>query len=273
MTHLFGNPCDIDAIVELGERAGIPVIEDCAQAFLAASNGNFVGTVGKIGCFSLQQGKHITTGEGGLVVTNDDALARRIYLFINKAWGYGDPKPDHYFIALNYRMSELIGSVACAQLGKLPTAVARRRMLAQLLTERLRGVEGIETPAVADGALHSYWKYCVRAVEPLSVDAVVDIAALLRERGIVSAPRYIEKPAFMCEIFQKKKTFGTSGYPFTLARAEAIDYDTSRYPGTTAALERMLVVPWNDRYDEEDVAYIADSIAWAASELGERLAS
>ncbi|MGC1381407.1 MAG: DegT/DnrJ/EryC1/StrS family aminotransferase [Candidatus Baltobacteraceae bacterium] len=273
VTHLFGNPCEIDAIVELGDRAGIPVIEDCAQAFLAASHGNFVGTVGKIGCFSLQQGKHITTGEGGLVVTNDDDLARRIFLFINKAWGYGDPNPDHYFLALNYRMSELCGSVATAQLSKLPTAVARRRMLAELLTERLRGVSGIETPVVADGALHSYWKYCVRAVEPLSVDAVVEIAGMLRERGIVSAPRYIQKPAFMCEVFQKKKTFGNSGFPFTLAREEAIDYDPARFPGTTRALERLLVVPWNDRYNEDDVAYIGDAIARAASELHERLAS
>ena len=69
------------------------MIEDCAQAYLAASGGRPVGTIGTIGCFSLQQGKHITTGEGGLVVTNDDDLARRVRLFINKAWGYGDPAP------------------------------------------------------------------------------------------------------------------------------------------------------------------------------------
>jgi perosamine synthetase len=267
VTHLFGNPCDIDEIVELGKRAGIPVIEDCAQAFMAASNGNFVGTEGSIGCFSLQQGKHITTGEGGLVVTNDEALARRIFLFINKAWGYGDSRPDHYFLALNYRMSELCGSVACAQLHKLPTIVARRRMLAELLSQKLRTVEGIETPAVAPRALHSYWKYCIRVSEPLSADAVVEVARLLKERGIVSAPRYIVKPAFMCEVFQEKKTFGKSGYPFTLARPEAIDYNLERYPGAVRALERLLVVPWNDRYNEDDVDYIGDALTWAISTI------
>ena len=97
----------------------LPVVEDCAQAYLATSGGRTVGTIGTIGCFSLQQGKHITTGEGGLVVTNDDHLARRVRLFINKAWGYGDANPDHYFLALNYRMTELQGAVALAQLGKL----------------------------------------------------------------------------------------------------------------------------------------------------------
>jgi perosamine synthetase len=269
-THLFGNPCDIDEIVALGNRNGIPVIEDCAQAFLAAYKGNFVGTVGKVGCYSLQQGKHITTGEGGLIVTDDDDLARRIYLFINKAWGYGDQRPDHYFLALNYRMSELAGSVGCAQLRKLPKVVARRRMLAELLTQRLADVTVIRTPAILPGAQHSYWKYCIRIAESMPAATVLDMAELLKERGIVSAPRYIQKPAFMCEIFQKRKTFGSSGYPLTLARPEVVDYRMERYPGAAAALERVLVVPWNDRYDEDDVAYIADAMVEAADTIAWR---
>jgi dTDP-4-amino-4,6-dideoxygalactose transaminase len=271
-THLFGNPCDIERIVSLADDSGIPVIEDCAQSFLAACDGRFVGTIGKIGCFSLQQGKHITTGEGGLVVTNDDELARRIYLFINKAWGYGDPNPDHTFLALNYRLSELCGSVACAQLGKLPTAVARRRMLAESLNNRLRAVAGLVTPVVRDGALHSYWKYGVRLAEPLPVDAVIDVAKYLKERGIVSAPRYIVKPAFMCEIFQTRKTLGTSGFPFTLAHPDALDYRLERYPGTVDGLARLLVVPWNDRYNEDDVHYIGSALLAAVSSV-ERWAS
>jgi perosamine synthetase len=274
VTHLFGNPCDIEEIVALGRRAGIPVIEDCAQAFLAGYNGRFVGTFGDVGCFSLQQGKHITTGEGGIVLTDDDAFARRMYLFINKAWGYGDPNPDHYFLALNYRMSELTGAVACAQLRKLPTVVARRRMLAELLTERLRGVPGILTPAIGRGAQHSYWKYCIRTNDAMPKDAVVEIARLLKEDGIASVPRYIQKPAFMCEVFQQRRTFGDSGYPFTLASPEALDYSPDGYPGALAALERILVIPWNDRYDEDDVAYIADAVAGAAAAVSEaRVAS
>src|SRR6476620_11212809 len=93
---------------------------------LARHEGQTIGIIGAIGCFSLQQGKHITTGEGGLVVTNDPALARRVYLFINKAWGYGDPQPDHYFLALNYRLSELQSACAVGQLPKLPEIVAAR---------------------------------------------------------------------------------------------------------------------------------------------------
>ncbi|HZY99335.1 MAG TPA: DegT/DnrJ/EryC1/StrS family aminotransferase [Candidatus Baltobacteraceae bacterium] len=266
-THLFGNPCEIAEIVALGERAGIPVIEDCAQAFLAKYDGRFVGTIGKIGCFSLQQGKHITTGEGGLVVTDDSDLARRINLFINKAWGYGDTDPDHYFLALNYRMSELCGSVARAQLNKLPGIVERRRRLAKVLSRRLRGSESLLTPVVLPGAEHSFWKYCVRMAPGVSADAVFDVARLLRDRGIASAPRYIQKPAFMCEVFLRRKTFGSSGYPLSLARPDALDYSPERYPGTFNALKRILVVPWNDRYEIDDVEYIADALVQAAESL------
>src|SRR5206468_8645171 len=121
----------------------------------AQAKGQLAGTFGSIGCFSLQQGKHITTGEGGLVVTSDPALARRMFLFINKAWGYGDPQPDHYFIALNYRMSELQGAVAVAQLEKLEEVVNRRMSGARKLTRLLRDLPGVATPWVDPRAEHT----------------------------------------------------------------------------------------------------------------------
>ncbi len=136
VTHLFGNPCEMKAIMELADSSGIPVIEDTAQSFLATCDGKYAGTIGKIGAFSFQQGKHMTTGEGGIVVTNDDAIARRMYLFINKAWGYGDQNPDHYFASLNYRMTELQAAVAYEQLKKLDFSVSQRQKMAQLLDEK-----------------------------------------------------------------------------------------------------------------------------------------
>jgi dTDP-4-amino-4,6-dideoxygalactose transaminase len=267
VTHLFGNPCEMTEIMELANARGIPVIEDCAQAFLARHVGVPVGGIGKIGCFSLQQGKHITTGEGGLVVTNDDRVARSMYLFINKAWGYGDPKPDHYFLALNYRMSELQGAVAVAQLPKLQHAVEARVAAADQLTRRLRDLKGIEVPWVSPRNFHTYWKYCVRVDRQVIPEGAIGLAKLLKEKGIASAPRYIQKPAFMCEIFQKQRTFGNSRFPFTLARPEVLDYDAQNFPGTIEALEGVLVLPWNERYTEEHVDYIADSICGAVERL------
>ncbi|MBD0371567.1 MAG: DegT/DnrJ/EryC1/StrS family aminotransferase [Pyrinomonadaceae bacterium] len=267
VTHLFGNPCDMGPIMELARSRRVPVIEDCAQSFLAKSGGRVTGSLGDIGCFSLQQGKHISTGEGGIVTTDDERLARRMFLFINKAWGYGDPNPDHYFLALNYRMSELQGAVALAQLDKLETVVRARIAAAAKLTERLQSLCGIETPFISQDNVHTYWKYCLRVHDDVISGGAPGLARLLKERGIASAPRYIQKPAFMCEVFQKQRTFGESRFPFTLARAEAVDYNPTRFPGTFEALHSVLALPWNENYTDEHVDYIADSIVEAAESL------
>lgn len=267
VTHLFGNPCDMSAIMSLAQAHHLPVIEDCAQAFLARHQQMMVGAIGAIGCFSLQQGKHITTGEGGLVVTNDDALARRLFLLINKAWGYGDPQPDHYFLALNYRLSELQGAVATAQLPKLPWVVQQRIAMANLLTEQLQGIPGMDTPWIDSRSVHTYWKYCLRVDSRILPGGAVRLGKLLGEQGIASAPRYIQKPAFQCAVFREQRTFGASRYPFTLARPEAVDYRPSRFPGTFAALESALVLPWNERYTPVHVKAIAAAIHSAVSQV------
>lgn len=267
VSHLFGNPCDMKPILALAERKGLPVIEDCAQSFLSTVDGKPVGTLGAIGCFSLQQGKHITTGEGGIVTSNDSHLARRAFLFINKAWGYGDEKPDHYFLALNARMSELQGAVAAAQLPKLTPVVERRRATARRLDEKLRGVTGIEIPYVHPGCVHTYWKYCLRVDGSIVQGGSPALGAHLKERGIASAPRYIVKPAFRCEVFRDQRTFGKSRWPFTLARPEAVDYADAKFPGTKEGLERVLVLPWNEKYTEEHVDYLAAAIREGVSRL------
>ncbi|HUP77045.1 MAG TPA: DegT/DnrJ/EryC1/StrS family aminotransferase, partial [Pirellula sp.] len=143
VTHLFGNPCEMDAIMGVATKHNLPVIEDCAQSFLAEYKSRLVGSIGDIGCYSLQQGKHISTGEGGVVVSVNPDLARRMFLFINKAWGYGDANPDHYFLAPNYRMNELTGAVALTQLEKLDFIVHSRIATANKLTSMISGIEGI----------------------------------------------------------------------------------------------------------------------------------
>lgn len=265
VTHLFGNPCEMADIAELARKHNLPVIEDCAQAFLTTYDGQPVGTFGAIGAFSLQQGKHITCGEGGLVVTNDDALARRVTLFVNKAWGYGDPKPDHYFLALNYRMTELQGAVALAQLPKLQGSVDNRIAAAGRLAKAIADIPGISLPATSPRAKHVFWKYCIQVDPKVIQDGAVGLGKLLKERGIASAPRYIQKPAFRCEVFTEQRTFGTSRWPFTLAAPEAVDYAAERFPGTFAALEAVLVLPWSERYTDEHVNYIAACIREAAA--------
>lgn len=267
VTHLFGNPCRMGEIMELARSRGIPVIEDCAQAFGAEWDGRKVGAWGDVGCFSLQQGKHITTGEGGLVTSDNAELARRMFLFINKAWGYGDKNPDHYFLALNYRMNELTGAVAVAQLDKLADFIERRTALAAALTAGLEDLPGIATPAVDRNAKHTYWKYCLRVDGDKFAGGIDGLARGLRERDILCAPRYIQKPAFECQVIRDQRTFGESRFPFSLARPEAVDYSRDKYPGTYDALASVLVLPLNERYTSRHVQYVVDSIRDAATQL------
>jgi perosamine synthetase len=262
-THLFGNPCDVIGIKAVADRHGIPVIEDCAQAFLAEQDGRLVGTVGAIGCFSFQQGKHMTTGEGGMVVTADPALARWMTLFSDKAWGYGDPRPDHYFLALNYRMTELQGAVARAQLRKLDGCVQRRRRSAAQLTELLAPLPGLSLPRPLPGATHVYWKYPL-VVDPAVIEGGADaLGAGLKAQGIFCVPRYIQKPAFQCQVFTDRKTYGRSQAPYSSRLREGgaeVVYDAAEYPGTVQGLERVVVLPWNEFYTEEHVKLIARAV-------------
>jgi dTDP-4-amino-4,6-dideoxygalactose transaminase len=267
VTHLFGRPCPMQEIMDVARARGIPVIEDAAQAFLAESQGKPVGTIGDIGAFSLQQGKHMTCGEGGLVVTSSEEFARRVFLFINKAWGYGDASPDHYFLALNGRMSELQGAVALAQLAKLDENVKHRTSMAARLADQLQGVPGLSLPAAAGGDRHVYWKYCVGVDSDVIPGGAVGLGKSLQQEGIACAPRYIQKPAFECAVIRDRQTFGASGFPFTLARAEAVDYSRARFQGTYAALERALVLPLNERYEPVHVDHVAAQITQCVSRL------
>jgi dTDP-4-amino-4,6-dideoxygalactose transaminase len=269
-THLFGNPCDVAGIVEVAAARGIPVLEDCAQAFLATQQGRLVGTIGTIGAFSLQQGKHMTTGEGGIVITADPARARWMRLFSDKAWGYGDPNPDHYFLALNYRMTDLQGAVARAQLEKLDGVVARRKRTAGQLTALLSGLPGVTLPASLAKATHVYWKYPL-SVDPAVIGGGVDaLGAALKAAGVFCMPRYIQKPAFECQVFTGRKTYGKSQCPYSCRERQdgsRITYDAADYPGTMRGLERVVVLPWSEFYTDEHVEFIAATVRAAVRRL------
>src|SRR5262245_23557711 len=265
VTHLFGNACEMDAILALCKERKLVLIEDAAQAFGCTYNGKPVGTLGDIGCFSLQQTKQMTAGEGGMVVARDEALSRRMRLFIDKAWGYGDPKPDHYFLAMNYRMTELTGAVALAQFEKLPAMVKQRVAMAERLTQKIEGVPGAKPPKKTAGCAPVYWRYALR------VDRGADaFGAKLKEAGIFCAPRYVQKLAFECEVLRDQRTFGKSRFPYVgeQRRGEPeIVYRVEDTPGAVEALAGVVVLPWNEKYTEQHVDFIADNIRRVSQEL------
>ena len=269
-THLFGRACDMGPIMELCRSRGLPLIEDMAQALGSAERSGRPGTFGSIACYSLQQGKHMTTGEGGIVVTDDAQHARRLFLFVNKAWGYGDPQPDHYFPAPNYRMTELQGAVALAQLRKLDWVVQARRRVAAAITNGLVDVAGLELPKDPPGGRHSYWKYAF-FVDPLVIrGGASELARRMKQRGVSCVPHYIQKPAFECALYRDFNASPVTKMPLEHSprrhQAQPL-FVRADYPGTVRALDRVVVLPINECYEEHHTTAVCAVIREEAARL------
>jgi len=160
--HLNGHPAPMDELSALAERHGLVLIEDAAQAHGALYKGRKVGTIGRMGCFSFWQDKVITSaGEGGAVITEDDALAERVARLRHHGEGpsEGDRKYYHLELGYNYRLSAVQAAVGRTQLAHLDEYLEARRRNAAYLTERLRALPEVQPPVVAQGCVHSYYRY------------------------------------------------------------------------------------------------------------------
>lgn len=261
-THLFGQPCAAAEIARLTRAHGAEPIEDCAQAYLAAERAGPVGHASTFACYSLQQGKHMTCGEGGMVAASDAAAADRVRRFVNKGFGYQDADPDHDRPGLNYRMTELQGAVALAQLDKLAAVVERRRRSAAQLTAALAGIAGLAVMAEAPGTTCSYWRYCLHVDPAVHEGGPGAVAERLRSRQIASQPGYVRRPAFACGVFREWRRHTVMRLPVQAAGGTAPweGLDATTHPGTYRGLATALVLPWNEAYDRQHVETIAAAV-------------
>lgn len=173
---LYGLAPDMDPIMYIARRHDLTVIEDAAQCFLGYYKGRVVGGIGHMGSFSFQSSKHMTSGEGGMVITDSRELADKVRRF--GSLGYGavgagdsritktviqDPKYErHVSIGWNYRMSELCAAVALGQVERLKELVEQRVKVANLYAEAVRGCKWLLPQGVPDGYVHSYWTYVLK---------------------------------------------------------------------------------------------------------------
>jgi perosamine synthetase len=263
--HLAGAVCPLDELLALCEEHKLVLIEDCSQAYWAEYKGRKVGTVGHMGCFSLQQSKHISCGEGGLMVTSNDAYAERALLFSDKAWPRDGNKLGAFrflFLSQNYRMSELNGAVAWGQLSKVEASVGRRRVTAKSLTDKIAGLPGVHAPHVAADTKHSFWLYMLRVTAESGTDAQHFGEALLAE-GVPAWIRYIVDPLYMSPVIGEHVTYGRSGYPFSVYGSQELK--SGLCPNAEKALHEVIAIQWNENYTEEDVEAIAGAICKVAA--------
>jgi perosamine synthetase len=271
VVHLFGHPAEMDSILAIAAEHGLKVIEDAAQAPGVMYRGRPVGALGTIGGFSLNYHKHIHTGEGGMLVTNDEQVAQRAQLIRNhgenafEMFGITDLSN---VIGGNYRLTELQAAIGLAQLDKLDGILARRTELAGYLDSRLRELPGLTVQQVPADCTHAYYMY------PIRYDATVAGLSRGAFRKAVSAelpaPKSWEttplaegyvKPLYLNSIYQRRIAIGSKGFPFNL-RKDGPDYGKGLCPVTERLYEReMLLTPLiREPLTVGDVKDLADAI-------------
>lgn len=259
VVHLFGAPADVDGIKRVCDERGVAVIEDCAQAYLTVPPGGtgYAGTRGLIGCFSLQQTKHISVGEGGLTVTDDPGLARRMRLFADKGWPRDSAERNHLMLGYNYRLTDLAAAIARVQLTRVGSVVERRRAVATRLTERLADLPGVTVPADTG---HSYYLHSL-VLDP-SVTGFGNRAYVgaMAGSGAPVGAGYLARPLYRTTMLTERRTYGTSGYPLSAPPADtAPDYGVGRCPVAERMIEETLVIALiNEGFTDEDTEALGD---------------
>ena len=266
LVHLFGRPCDIDPVVRIAQKHDLILIEDCSQTHATKYEEHYAGTFGHMGCFSMQQSKHMTTGDGGFIITNDEETYIRLKLFSDKGWDYqymGDR--DHAFLAPNYRMTELQGAVGLAQLEKVRSVVERRIELGTRLNEKISSASGIMAIPPEDNREVSWWNYIFH----ITAHNPDEFCSALRAEGISVSPHYIKDPIFLRgEFLTKGQTYGSSGFPFNSPYAsKKYHYSPDLVPNAIKGLNTVAVVGIHEQMSKEDIDDIAIAINKVANFL------
>lgn len=236
--HPFGLPADMDAVAAVAENAGVPVIEDAACALGATYGGRAAGALGRAGCFSFHPRKSITTGEGGMVTTDDDSLADQLRLLRSHGGVRAHGRFTFEAAGFNYRLSDILAAVGVAQMRRLDDLLAGRRRVAEWYLERLRDQQLIRLPITPPGRTHTYQSFVVLLDERIDRDAVI---AALREQGIETT----------------LGTYALHAQPFF---ASLLDLRLGDRPGSYRAFRTALALPLHPGMSETDAALVSTSL-------------
>jgi len=232
--HLYGLPCDLGALAEIASRHGLLLIEDCAQAHGAACAGRKAGTVGHAAIFSFYPTKNMTTGEGGMVVTADPAVAHRAAVLVNVGQN-GSEAYVYEQIGYNYRMTEMAAAMGLAQLERLEERNAARRRNAARLTGAFADLPWLLPPVEPPGHQHVYNQYTVRVLGDRD-----GLARHLAERGIGSRVYYPQ-------LVPHSPAYRALGYGGSFPVAETL-------------ASQVLSLPVHPALSDDDVSWIIESV-------------
>jgi perosamine synthetase len=235
--HLYGLPADLDPLRKLARDRGVTLIEDAAQAHGAEYKGTKIGSISDLTCFSFYAGKNMTTGEGGMITTNDDDYSEKLRMVRT----HGEQRP--YWptsVGNNYRMSELLAAIGLVQLKKLPSFLEKRRKNAKFLNEKLGVLGKVITPKEAEGRKHAWYVYTLR-LRGANAGKRNKAVEKLRSKNI-GATVYYESPLHMLPLYRESSK-------------------THRpLPETEKACRQVFSLPVHPRIDELELGYMFETL-------------
>jgi perosamine synthetase len=258
--HIAGEPADMEGILQVANRHGLPVIEDCAQAHDARLNGRMVGTFGCIAAFSTMFGKHhCSGGQGGLVFTQNEPL----YQASRRASDRGKPfflpqGATNTTASLNFNLSDLAAAIGRVQIQKLPEGVSKRRTIVAKLAEEIETLRAISLPELVPGAEPSYWFLRIRFhPERAACDKDTYCQALIAE-GLPVEPSYRAGMPHLMDWFIHRRVFGSSGYPWACPAYTGDPHRQFPCPNANAAIDQHFNLRFHENWANAD---IEDAIA------------
>ena len=261
VVHHAGLAADMDGFLALGRETGLPVIEDCAQAYYCRYKGKLAGTMGAINAFSLNHFKHITCGSGGMILTDDDRLRYHASIFLDKCYQREEGLRNPFFLAPNYQMTELQGAVALAQLERVEDIVKSRNRLGVQLDDLLKQVPGVTPQKTPEGSRHAYFLHLFKLDLTQFGCTTAEFSEALNAEGIPNRAHLITggMPVYLYDIFQKRSAFPGSDFPLA-----GRTYRRGDCPSAEEAFDCWITMNVYEHYHDTDIQEITHGVGKVA---------
>ena len=263
VVHLAGNAAEIDEICRIAKKHNVFVIEDCAQSYCCKYKGKYAGTFGDIGCFSLNDFKHISAGDGGMIVTDNEELYHKALMFADKNFNRlgTEVVKNVPYLAPNYRMNELTAAVAIAQLDKVEDICAKRTAYGNKLNSALQNIKGIHPHKVLEGCESSWWFYMLRVDEKELGVSRSEFAKALKAEGIMATDGYIPSCVYQYDMFKNKTVYpGGTQYPLDGTHGNVIEYKDGDCPVAEEIIDTCVKLVVNEFHTEQDLEDTIEAI-------------
>jgi len=246
--HIFGQSCEMDEIMKIAEEHDLKVIEDACESIGATYKGKKVGTFGESAVFAFYPNKQMTTGEGGVIVTDSEKVTKLSRSYRNQGRGEVEEWLDHVRIGYNFRMDEMSAAVGTVQMKRLPWMIKERQRIAETYNKKLGKIDGVITPHTAPHNTNTWFVYTIRVDEGINRDKAMEY---LNKNGVASKPYF---PSLHLQPIYK----------------ELLPYKEGDFPVSEAISKSILALPFFITLTNEEIEYVTEKVGEAVNSASKK---